>query len=62
MKTPSTLIADPALKNEPININEEASLKYWVSALDCSELELRVAVAQVGPVAVDVSTELGRSL
>ena len=60
--SPSNLIADPALQNEPLNINEEASLKYWVSALDCSELELRVAVAEVGPAAKDVSNELGRSL
>ncbi|WP_431097506.1 DUF3606 domain-containing protein [Polaromonas aquatica] len=62
MTSPSNLIADPALQNEPININEEASLQYWVSALDCSELELRVAIAEVGPTAKDVCTELGRSL
>ena len=62
MTSPSNLIADPALKNEPININEETSLNYWVSALDCSELELRVAVAEVGPAVKDVSNELGRTV
>jgi hypothetical protein len=59
---PSKPVADVPLKNEPININEETSLNYWVAALDCSELELRMAVAQVGPVAKDVSNELGRVL
>jgi Protein of unknown function (DUF3606) len=51
-----------ALTNEPININEDASVNYWVAALQCSELELRVAVAEVGPAARDVCSELGRSL
>jgi hypothetical protein len=63
--SPSQPAADaPAttLNNQPINVNEEASVNYWVSALDCSELELRVAVAQVGPSAKDVSNELGRVL
>ncbi|MBW8722463.1 MAG: DUF3606 domain-containing protein [Polaromonas sp.] len=50
------------MDNQPINVNEEASLNYWVSALDCSELELRVAVAEVGPSVKDVSNELGRVL
>lgn len=54
--------ADAPLNNQPINVNEEASLNYWVSALDCSELELRVAVAEVGPSVKDVSNELGRVL
>jgi len=54
--------ADTALNNEPIDINQEASLNYWVAALACSELELRVAVAEVGPAAKDVSNELGRTL
>lgn len=48
--------------NQPININEEASVSYWVNALDCSELELRVAVAEVGPAVRDVGNELGRVL
>lgn len=59
---PSYPAADVALENEPIDVNEETSLNYWVAALDCSELELRVAVAEVGPVAKDVSNELGRVL
>lgn len=53
---------DAPLDHEPINVNEDASLNYWVSVLDCSELELRVAVAQVGPSVKDVSNELGRVL
>lgn len=48
-----------ALKNEPININEEASVSYWVAALGCTEAALRQAVAEVGPAAQDVSNELG---
>jgi Protein of unknown function (DUF3606) len=44
-----------------ININEQASLSRWVTALDCSELQLRVAVAQVGAQARDVCDALGRT-
>ena len=51
-----------ALTNEPININEDDSVNYWVAALDCSELELRVAVAEVGPAARDVCNELGKAV
>ena len=47
------------LHDQPININEEASLNYWVQTLACSELELRVAVAEVGTTARDVGSELG---
>ena len=50
------------LLNESININEDASINYWVAALRCSELELRMAVAQVGTGARDVGTELGRAV
>jgi hypothetical protein len=42
-----------------ININEEASLTYWLAALGCSELQLRIAVAAVGPGASDVGIALG---
>ncbi|MCZ8255062.1 MAG: DUF3606 domain-containing protein [Polaromonas sp.] len=59
---PTAATADAVLNNQPINVNEEQSLNYWVSALDCSELELRVAVAEVGPSVKDVSNELGRVL
>lgn len=48
--------------NESININEEASVNYWLAALRCSEFELRVAVAEVGTGAKDVGFELGRAL
>ena len=57
---PSFAPDSPSLPNEPININEEASVNYWVNALRCSEFELRMAVAQVGPGSRDVGTELGR--
>lgn len=60
--SPAYAPAAASLKNEPIDINKEASLNYWVAALACSELELRVAVAEVGPAAKDVSNELGRTL
>lgn len=62
MTSPSCPAADAPLKHEPINVNEETSLNYWVAALECSELELRVAVAEVGPSVKDVSNELGRVL
>jgi hypothetical protein len=62
--SPSSPATDAPPDSHPINVNvnEEASLNYWVSALDCSELELRVAVAQVGPSVKAVSDELGRVL
>ena len=64
MQTHSSSLAQnvPALSNEPININEESSVNYWVSALRCSELELRMAVAEVGTGARDVGCELGLAL
>ena len=51
-----------ASSSELININEEASVSYWLAALRCSELELRIAVAEVGPGARDVGIELGRAV
>jgi hypothetical protein len=54
--------ASQVLRSDQININEEASLNYWVNALECSELQLRVAVAEVGPAVRDVGNELGRRL
>ena len=51
-----------ALTNEPININENDSVNYWVAALDCSEQELRVAIAEVGPAARDGGNELGKAV
>ena len=61
----SSLAHAPAIhsfSSESININEDASVSYWVAALECSEYELRVAVAEVGTAAIDVGTELGRSV
>lgn len=60
MTSPAYSFADTS--NKAIDITQEASLNYWVAALDCSELELRVAVAEVGPAATDVSNELGKML
>lgn len=51
-----------ASPREPINLNEESSVNYWVKTLACSELDLRMAVAEVGPLAGDVGNELGRVL
>jgi hypothetical protein len=48
------------LLNESINLNEEASVNYWLAALECTELELRVAIAEVGQIAKDVGNELGK--
>ncbi|MES2512050.1 MAG: DUF3606 domain-containing protein [Pseudomonadota bacterium] len=44
-----------------ININDPAAIHYWTQALACSELELRVAVAEVGITAGDVGSQLGRA-
>ena len=51
-----------ALALQPIDINEEDSVSYWSSALGCSEFDLRVAVAEVGPAARDVGNELGKPI
>lgn len=51
-----------ALARQPIDINQEDSVSYWSSALGCSEFDLRVAVAEVGPAASDVGNELGKPL
>ena len=51
-----------SVSNDAININEPASVNYWLTALRCSELELRMAVAEVGTGARDVGTELGRAV
>ena len=51
-----------ALARQPIDVNRQDSVSYWSSALGCSEFDLRVAVAEVGPAASDVGNELGRPL
>ena len=51
-----------ALARQPIDINRQDSVSYWSSALGCSEFDLRVAVAEVGPAASDVGNELGKPL
>ena len=63
MPQPSaTASTSVGLVNQPIDINEESSVNYWVNTLHCSELELRVAVAEVGPMVSDVGEQLGRVL
>ena len=63
MPQPSATTApQQELASQPININEESSINYWVNTLHCSELELRVAVAEVGPMVGDVGDRLGRVL
>ncbi len=62
MPQPSAAQAPQVLASQPININEESSVSYWVNTLHCSELELRVAVAEVGPMVGDVGDRLGRVL
>jgi Protein of unknown function (DUF3606) len=51
-----------ALARQPIDITQQDSVNYWSSTLGCSEFDLRVAVAEVGPTARDVGNELGRPL
>ena len=53
---------NPGFGNEPIDINRQDSVNYWFSSLGCGELELRVAVAPVGPVIADVGSERGKRL
>ena len=59
---PLSSLPREALAAQPIDINQEDSVSYWSSALGCSEFDLRVAVAEVGPAASDVGNELGKPL
>jgi hypothetical protein len=43
-----------------ISLEQEHEVRYWTSAFDCSEEELRQAVASVGSSAEAVRTSLGR--
>ena len=54
--------ASQPLQAQPIDINRESAVNYWVDKLGCSEFELRVAVAEVGPFAGDVGNRLGVAL
>ncbi len=60
--TPELLNANQALNSQPIDVNKESSVSFWTQRLGCSELELRVAVAEVGDLAVDVGNKLGKAL
>jgi Protein of unknown function (DUF3606) len=59
---PLESVTPEALSRQPIDINQQDSVKYWASALGCSEFDLRVAVAEVGPAVRDVGNELGKTL
>jgi Protein of unknown function (DUF3606) len=54
--------ASEPLQAQPIDINRESAVSYWLDKLGCSEFELRVAVAEVGPFAGDVGNRLGIAL
>lgn len=54
--------ANSAVQGQAIDITRDSSVNFWTQKLDCSEFELRVAVAEVGDVASDVGTRLGRAL
>jgi hypothetical protein len=43
-----------------ISLEQEHEIRYWTSAFDCTEEELRHAVASVGSSADAVRTSLGR--
>ena len=59
---PLEALPPEALARQPIDINQDDSVSYWSTALGCSEFDLRVAVAEVGPAASDVGNELGMPL
>jgi hypothetical protein len=59
---PELLNANQTLHTMPIDVNQESSVSFWTEKLGCSELELRVAIAEVGDRAVDVGDTLGRPL
>lgn len=59
---PLEALPPEALARQPIDINQDDSVSYWSTALGCSEFDLRMAVAQVGPTARDVGNELGKPL
>lgn len=59
---PLEALTSESLGRQPIDINEPDSVDYWSSALGCSEFDLRVAVAEVGPAARDVGNRLGMPL
>jgi CRISPR/Cas system-associated endonuclease Cas3-HD len=44
-----------------INVNEPYEVRYWCEKLNCSELQLRDAVASVGVMAKDVEDYLHRT-
>lgn len=58
------IAAEPSLTLacQPIDITRQDCVNYWSNTLGCSEFDLRVAVAEVGPTAIDVGNELGRPL
>jgi hypothetical protein len=59
---PSDTLPLEELARQPIDINHEDSVDYWSAVLGCTEFDLRMAVAQVGPRARDVGNQLGKPL
>jgi Protein of unknown function (DUF3606) len=59
---PLEALPPETLGRQPIDINQPDAVNYWSSALGCSEFDLRMAVAEVGPAARDVGNELGLPL
>lgn len=59
---PFEALSSESLGRQPIDINHPDSVNYWSSALGCSEFDLRMAVAEVGPTARDVGNRLGMPL
>ncbi|MES2977456.1 MAG: DUF3606 domain-containing protein [Pseudomonadota bacterium] len=47
---------------QQININENQELQHWVGKLGCTEEQLRMAVALVGPEAGEVCNHFGTQL
>jgi hypothetical protein len=45
-----------------IDISDIAEVKYWTEKFDCSEIELRRAVATVGPLSRDVGSYLAEEV
>jgi Protein of unknown function (DUF3606) len=59
---PIDALPPETLARQPIDITHQDSVNYWSSALGCSEFDLRMAVAEVGPTPKDVGNELGKPL
>ena len=50
-----------AIDRKLITVDQEHEVRYWIYVLDCTEEELRRAVAHVGNSAQEVCAYFGRS-